>query len=570
MPRRMALLIMGAIIIMGLGLRIYRFDFPSIGYHNMKENEYLSMAQEMNSTGDFISRRIYFYNPFEEKSVIRLYPQAPLITYQIIAAWKLLGENIWGPRLFNILFGVGSIIVIYFTAMLLFNNTLFALFTAFLLSFLPLAVFFSRNLQPESPAFFFMILGELCYLRFSATFKRYNLFLGGLFFSMAWLYKSSFLIGLFPVLWYFPFYGLFKERKEFSRCLKIAVASFIFIPLTIAWFKCIGQWEFQELNRVQLFAIFTPTYWQQYGKMIWWYTRGENFTLVYVILTALGIIIAFVRRKGIIDRFIMGWAVAIIPYSMVFSDYINQHNYYQMPFLTLACVASTYALFIFSEIARQEFKRYFLIFLLIAVAAGSVPWVYQSITRMHATVFLGEEVAGETLQELTDPQERIFLNTFPQGVGIARYARRYMGWPETFDDFKEKEGEFAIRYICFYPAEFARQLENKDKEMFDYIVANYHVKEVGLTENPSQLLYVILEKGEGSDPATFLQSFSGKMQLKTMYRLFGRYVFLYVLRSAPGGTEAPAFSPVSPKDGRPVWPKFSDLILPLQQETVYS
>ena len=90
--QRLAILL--AILVVGFILRTFNLDSPSIGYHNMKENEYLSMAQEMNRSGDYVTRRIYFYFAFDKDPVVRWYPQVPLVSYQTIASWKLLGENL--------------------------------------------------------------------------------------------------------------------------------------------------------------------------------------------------------------------------------------------------------------------------------------------------------------------------------------------------------------------------------------------------------------------------------------------------------------------------------------------
>ena len=135
------------ILVLAAGLRCYNLDFPSIGYHGGKEHEYLSMAQEMLRTGDFVTRRIYYYGPFDDVPIMRLYPQPPIISYQIIAAWKIFGQNLWSARLFNVFFGIGSVLVMYFISRTLFvKNRYAALFSAFMMATLPLAVFFSRNL----------------------------------------------------------------------------------------------------------------------------------------------------------------------------------------------------------------------------------------------------------------------------------------------------------------------------------------------------------------------------------------------------------------------------------------
>jgi hypothetical protein len=125
---------------------------------------------------------------------------------------------------------------------------------------------------------------------------------------------------------------------------------------------------------------------------------------------------------------------------------------------------------------------------------------------MHATVFLGQDVAGESLKEFTVPNERVFLLAHVQGNAIARYAQRYMGWPQTLEEFKKET----------------------DAAYFQYIRNNYHLKELGMVND--QLNYFILEKGQGSDIKKGLESLSGQLQTRAVYRILGRHFFLYTMR----------------------------------------
>lgn len=524
------------ILLLGFMLRAYNMNFPSIGYHNMKENDALSIAQEMERTGDFITRRVYFLDAFDEEPKARYYPQPPLVPYQTLLAWRAFGDNLWGPRLINIIFGVMSILVIYFMGRILFNDFLTALFSAFLLAVMPLAVFFSRNIQPESPAFFFMILGSLFYLKFISSSKKRNLLFGGLAFVIAWLYKMSFLVGIVPFLFCIPL-GIFRKEK-ISKIVKDAIfflLPYLIIVFAIMWLRHTGEWEFRQsdtLGRIKISEIFTQGYWQKNGRAIWQYTKDENFTPVFLTLSVLGIIFALFKRKYLAGRYIIGWLFTLIPYCMVFSDFINQHNYYQMPFLILACISAAYAVWSLSDVVtiKNVTRKNFLISMMILASAISASFVYNSVSRMHGTVFLGLDIAGESIRELTKPEERVFLMAHSQSRGIGRYARRYMDWPKDFEDFKSKEEKLNIRYVCVYPAEFAFMLKTNTPEWFEYIQGNYHVKEVGVTEEPGKIYYVILERGKGSDPATFLKEFSGAKQLRTIYRVLGKLIFFYTLR----------------------------------------
>lgn len=525
-----------SILCIGFVLRIFDLDFPSIGYHNMKENEYLSMAEEMARTKDFITRRIYFYNSFEKEPITKLYPQPQLISYQILISWKLLGNNLWGPRLFNVFFGLASILVIYLVAYLLFCEIKWALLCSFLLAIMPLAVFLSRNLQPESPAFFFMLLSNLFYLKFAASLKKNHLFYGGLFLSIAWLYKLSFLVGFLPILFCLPFKALFKERKDFYKYALIFLSSYAIIFISVLWFKHIGQWHFDyqsTSSRIKLFEIFSPVYWKKYVRVIWWYIKEENFTLSFVLLSFLGVIIAFIKRKGMLNRYVIGWTLSFIPYGMMFSDYINQHNYYQMPFLVMVCIASVSATLFISEALRKFIKKSIFVYLVIFIIGVTVPSIYTAITRMYSKVFLGEDVAGKSLRELTSDQERIFLLTHCQGYGIARYAGRYAGWPANLEDFKEKEEEFKIRYICIYPAEFLETVK-ESPSLLSYIQDNYRIKELGLIKRgvaTYKIVYFILERGSGGiDIKKTMNSNFDKINLRKIYKVLGNTVFFFTIR----------------------------------------
>ncbi|MBU1998775.1 MAG: glycosyltransferase family 39 protein, partial [Candidatus Omnitrophica bacterium] len=341
----------------------------------MKENEYLSMAEEMQRTGDFTTRRIYFHNAFAENPDMQIFPQVPLVTYQILASWNLFGQNLWGARLFNVLFGVCSILTIYFLGLILFQSFRLALFCSFLLAIMPLGVFFSRNLQPESPGFLFMLLAHLFYLRYVTMSRRTDLFLGGTFFSLSWIYKMNFAFSALFFLFIFPYGKFFSRSRGLVKNIFALTLSYVPVLLSIAWLAHLGQWKFMQqttIARVNLLEIFSPTYWNKYGKIIWWYIQGENFSLIFTILAVLGLFAAFLKRRSVLDRYLIGGVVSILCYSMFFSDFINQHNYYQMPFLGWVCISSTYGLLYISQLAKRAARKDVLGYLLSLVVFVSI------------------------------------------------------------------------------------------------------------------------------------------------------------------------------------------------------
>ncbi len=524
-----------SIILFGFILRAYNLDFPSIGYHNMKENEYLSIAQEMKRTQDFITRRVYFYNAFENTPKMRIYPQVPMISYQTLIAWRFFGQNLWGPRLINVIFGVLSIIIIYLIANLLFNNAALALFSAFLLAVMPLAIFFSRNLQPESPALFFLLLGNLLYLKFCASFKKQYLFWGGISFSIAWIYKSTFIFGIIPFLFCFNFKEAFKKKTFTYRLLLNFLLPFSLIFIAVIWLKLTNQWKFEELTRVNLLKIFQPVYWKTFGRQIWNCAWHTNFAKMPLLLTFLGVFISvFKKKKGLIERYLSGWVTAAVLYAMFFSNYINQHNYYQMPFLILICAASIYAIVSISKILKKIFQRDYLKHLICIIIGVTITLALPGFEAMHKIVFLGQDIAGESLKEFTKPDERVFLYTHCQGYGIARYAQRYMQWPDTLEEFKKKEKKFDIKYACFYPALFIYELKQNNPEFFRYIQSNYRLKEIGFFKESGRTMknYIILEKSSNLNQTGLLDLNTSNQKLRKTYKIFQRVIPYYSIRSS--------------------------------------
>mgnify|MGYP001603310695 FL=1 len=223
------------IVLCGVMLRIQNISFPAIGYHNMKENEYLSIAQEMKRTGDFLAKRVYFHNAFDQEPGISGNSKISLFPYQILGAWKLFGENLWGARLVNVIFGILGILIIFCISRLLFGKFSICLFASFLLAVMPLAVFFSHNLQPETSAFFFMLAGSFFYLRYVSLPKEKEYLLwGGACFSIAGSYQYNFFIGILPCLCCFPYRLWRKDGKTFFQSfLNVSMPYAIFIALVL-------------------------------------------------------------------------------------------------------------------------------------------------------------------------------------------------------------------------------------------------------------------------------------------------------------------------------------------------
>jgi hypothetical protein len=190
---------------------------------------------------------------------------------------------------------------------------------------------------------------------------------------------------------------------------------------------------------------------------------------------------------------------------MILSDFINQHNYYQMPFLFLVAFCSAYFLWHSGRMINRILKSnagYILVagFLLI-----SLPDVYAATMRQYDYVLFGQDVAGDYLKRHVPEGKPFFHYTWSQGYGVCTYADRRCDWPSDLDDFKRKEIALGIEYVSIYPTTY---LQTMPQDMRQYIAAHYHVVHVGFVEEAPNVLvpgHLILKKGGSVDVEGFLK-----------------------------------------------------------------
>ncbi len=515
------------IIFLGLILRLHNLNFPSIGYHNMKENEYLSIAEQMLVRNDFLKKYVYFLNGLEDNPLYKNDLSFPFVSYQIIISWFIWGKNLWGPRLTNILFALLSIYLMARIGLYFFHDRTLSLVCASILAILPLSVFFSRNIQPESPALFFALLASLFYLRFSISLKKQILFWAGIFWLISCLYEHNFFVVVIPVIFILPFKYIFSSKRNI-----LFISFLFFLPCILSLFYLVYLKVKEEL-----YLSFKPLgpslfhRWIQNIEIIGGYIN-ENYTFLFAFLTACGLILALFKRKGFLDRYLIGGSASMLAYAILYAEELSQNSFFQMPFVGLVCLSSTYTLSFIGEELKKIFKKGILYPLIFFILAFNLPLLLNNLGRMHSTVFIGADVAGETLKNLTQPGERIFLFSHPQGNAIARYAQRFMGWPKDLEEFKEKEKKFDIRFVCIYPVEYFGLLKKNSPQIAQYLEESYLVKEIGLVDNPPRAVYYILQRGTDETKSIknyFAKSFSGKTTPRNIYKIGGKFVFFYSL-----------------------------------------
>lgn len=503
----------------------------------MKENEYISMARNIEKSRDLVKRNVDFYHAFDigKKETFDIYPQVPFVSYQLVLGDKLFGRNLWFGRLVNIILFLFAIILGYFLTLKISGRRLYGFWVAGLLASFPLGVFFSRNLQPESGAFFFMILATLFSFKFMEKFRiRYAVGLGiAVGFLLA--YKMPFLFGLLPLLLIFPYRQYLPSVNRRRVVLDILT---VFLPSTlllISWFITgqIGLSQSVE-GRVDLFAVFNPSYWQRHGLMIANYTLKENYSPLFFASFVAGILAVWLRLrqdKTLFARYLRASSLSLIAYFMVFSDYLDQHSYYQLPFLFFVCLSIVY-FWAYVALKLSSRKNVFpqnIVYSLFLTAVFVFSWLpmKRALKADYLKNFYGQDVIGKYIKTKTNPEEKFFINTICQGYGTCVYAERKCGWDNELEKFKAVEQGQKIRYLVVYPYGF---MDDLSENMKNYIFSSYSLCYVGFILHGKKLVkqYAVLKKGGKFDPERFFHN-NGKPSLAEVYQTITGPVPFFVL-----------------------------------------
>lgn len=229
-------------------LRLYKLtDVPvslfgdelDVGYH-----AYSILKTGRDYMGNFMP--LHFQSLAEYRTPLYLYSSVPSV-----AIW---GISAMGVRLPAAIFGVGSIFAFYLLVNQIYKNEKIALIAAFVLTFSPWHIQYSRAAFEVTQLLFFVIFGF--YMFFYSLEKKENnkyLWISALSFSLTpWIYSTAKLF--IPFIGLFMFVFWFKELAKFKikhLAISILVVLFFAIPMILVTF---GGQAAQRFGYISIFT----------------------------------------------------------------------------------------------------------------------------------------------------------------------------------------------------------------------------------------------------------------------------------------------------------------------------
>ncbi len=521
-----------AFMLFGFYLRSYHMDFPVIGYHNMKEAQYIPYTEFMYNADEVLDyfRTETYLAGSQQRGYFTQY-EFPLLSWIILPLWWVFGVKLWAARFVIILFSLACIPLLYLVGKKLTDNHSLALIACFFFTIMPISVFFGRNVQPEAPAVFFILLGTYWFLCWrddvlASVYYYTKFFYFSLSFLIAILLKIPNGIGLVPLLFLVPYKNLLLRKKYL--CM-LALLFFLLMAIFPIWVK-FSQWtmpgattvgtggfseSFAEV-RDNIIRTFTFSYWNEHYSGIRSFVL-DNFTVWFFWLTVLAVVFGLLKHKTTTGLFLIGSFFSLLLYILFFADKFRGHAYYQMVFLPFVCLGSAYALFVLAHILESYTKKYSfheklvrgkVVFVLFAVLLFlSFADLTEATGRVFDVIYYGQDVAGDYIYRNSDPEDRVFIDgVFAQSSGLLWHAHRY-GLDEISSNLtwvQEMENTLQFRWVVLYGPGIGTVQSKPD--VWEYIQQNYEIQQIGLIPEGDQLApyYFVLEKGGVFDVDAFL------------------------------------------------------------------
>tara|TARA_Y100001968_G_scaffold328939_1_gene377139 strand:+ start:458 stop:1954 length:1497 start_codon:yes stop_codon:yes gene_type:complete len=315
------------IVFIGLLLRLVNINAPVLGVHSWRQADTASIAR------NFLSNNFIFWQPqvnWSGSTEGFVECEFPLYQYLVAHLYKIFGFNEIFARSLSVIFGCLSIFFLFRLIKRVFDIEV-AWWGSFFYSILPVCVFYSRTIQPESLMMFLGIFSLERWLVFLDYKNKKNLILSWIAFTLAVLIK------VLPLFWI----GIPILITGFKNSLFIKYKLYIFPILTILlclfWYVhsyklgqstglSFGLWG-SDTDRYSWSILLELRYYIDLILRI----LLRNFLLIGFLLIVLGI-----KELGINNIFFIGIC------SVLFTGFISPisfgiHEYYQLPIMIFSC-----------------------------------------------------------------------------------------------------------------------------------------------------------------------------------------------------------------------------------------
>jgi 4-amino-4-deoxy-L-arabinose transferase-like glycosyltransferase len=399
----------------------------------------------------------------------------PIYSFLIALLYKILGFHDYMGRIISIFFSLISVIFLYRLYKLFFDDKTSLISTA-IFAILPLNIFFSRAIMPESLLIMSVILGVYFFQLWLTGQRTVNYLLSVIFISLACLIKIPTLyIGL-PLLylsWIKFGRKTFTNWKLWLYCLVVFAAVFLWYyhahQIKINYGLSFGIWEYGEDKWGNWGLIFSFKFW---NRILFQSIAEKHLTWMGAMVFIGGL---FFRRSTREERVFDFWLIALIIYFIIVGRGNYVHEYYQLPFIIPASAFMGKTINFLAELSKVRGK--YKIILTIASLA------IISLSFGQYRIYFGKEnpeksatykLSG-TIERLT-PRGSLVL-AVDRNDPTLLYLSNRKGWhahPDQLnDDFLKKRASEGAEYLAGQVDLF--KTDDEEMRLRDLLSGDYEI-----------------------------------------------------------------------------------------------
>lgn len=331
MKNWLILLTAGALIALGLGLRLLDLTDPPLDFHAWRQLRSATIARGMYYTmhpGDdpeITETAISLGNTFE-KLEPEIFERIVATTYYLLG-----GEDLWIARLWAILFwSVGGFFLFDLSRRIAsIKAALISL--AFYLA-LPFSVVVSRSFLPDVPMSMFVILSSYSLYRWAEVRSWRWAILAGSFSGLAILFK---VFAVFPVFFVAFFVVISNMKlKEAVRSLHVWIIGLISVLLPASYYFVetadrVGGY-LSDLVFAFTHLLITPEFYIRWSKVL-----DDHFGFLFITLGLVSIAIAQKNGRPVVAGLWLGYLL----FGMSVPSLIISHTYYNTVLIPIVAIS---------------------------------------------------------------------------------------------------------------------------------------------------------------------------------------------------------------------------------------
>ena len=474
-PKRIDLMILGIILLLGLTLRLYKIDSPIADWHSWRQADTAAVARNfVKNDFNLLSPR---YDDLSNIQTTNFNPQGyrlvefPLYNGMFAFAYKylpIMSLEIYG-RLTTIIFSLIVIAAIYFLV-LGEEGRLAAGIASGVFAVFPFFVYYSRVILPEMTALGFMMLAILSlYLWKNASTKIRSgmlFLLSATFCSLALLIKPTVIFYGLPLLY------IFFQKFKLSMVKKLPI--YIYFAIAIIPFVLWRQWISHYPEGMPTYEwLLTSVNTFEGTKVIFF--RPAFFRWIFherILNMILGGYAATLLILGVLKRpnrsyLLPMFGLAALIYLFTFQGGNVQHDYYQTMILPpLAIFVGLGSAFILQQ--KKLFHNVYLSTIAVVVILGFS--AAMSFYQVKGFYHVSDDLVSiaKVIRTITPPDAHIVTDR--DGDTTLLYLADRKGYPAVTEDLAGLKTK-GMQYLVTAKADVA----DKVKLEYEMIFANDQV-----------------------------------------------------------------------------------------------